>query len=241
MQVLVTGGAGHVGKILRPAIEEAHEVRYLDLTPVEPSNAQTIVGSVTDPDAVREAMQGVDAVVHLAMALERTVDDKKDLSPLFEVNVHGTYCVVKEAMRAGVSRFVYTSTLSVYKTTHQELPWDEQANPDAWKGYGVSKWLGEQVCRRASELNPDVTFSILRLMLPVDDASKCRAPGEPHKGRRHSAHFPLGPKDTQRLYLSTLELDQPGVHIMHATGDVEGAHTPNRRAAELLGWAPRNE
>ena len=71
MKVLVTGAAGHVGSILRPAFEARYECRYLDVRPVAGAESRTVVGSVAEADAVNEAMAGMDACVHLAMAPPR--------------------------------------------------------------------------------------------------------------------------------------------------------------------------
>ena len=50
-----------------------------------------------------------------------------------------------------------------------------------------------------------------------------------------------GPRDTCRLFLAALRLSEPGVHILQASGDVQGQHFPNTRVRELLGWEPRGE
>ena len=251
MQVLVVGGAGHVGTILRPALEAEHDVRYLDMRRVEDTDAPTFVGSVTDVALVREAAQGVDAVVYLAMGLSRpAAGGERDYSPMFDVNVHGVYRVLHEALSAGARNFIFASSLSVFEPLDgREGALNEQGRPDSWIPYGLTKWLGEQVCERAADLHPQATISVLRLYLPVSDASECRWPGDkqrpfdPDTGQRKwgCKTYPLGPRDTQRLFLAALALDRPGLHVMHAAGDLENKHVPYQQAEAILGWTPRNE
>ena len=70
---------------------------------------------VTKPDQVVSAMHGIDAVIHLAVATGHEGDYEDDAfnQLRFDVNVRGTWNVLEAARRAGVRRFVHTSSLMV--------------------------------------------------------------------------------------------------------------------------------
>lgn len=236
MNVLLIGGAGHVGSILRPALEAAHKVHHFDLQPVPGAEDRTTIASVTDHDAVKEAVAGRDAVVYLAMGDARKQHDHQ---PSFDVNVQGVYLALRMALKAGVPRFIYTSSLSVYHLESLPKPADEDAEPNNWSTYGVTKRLGEHVCEIAGRRYPEATITALRLMLPFDDRRWERH--QAGTSKRGKGYCPTGPQDIQRLYLAALALDKPGVHIVQATGDIKGERFKHDRVTELLGWAPRGE
>ncbi len=105
---LVTGGAGFVGKHLVAKLRERGErVRSFDLAP--PAHDDDMQGSITDPEAVARAMDGVASVFHLAgnaqlWARDKTIFDR--------VNHLGTKHVAEAALHADVRRFVHCSSLT---------------------------------------------------------------------------------------------------------------------------------
>jgi len=77
-------------------------------------DVETRIGDVTDKSAVQSAMQGVNAVIHLA-ALLHIVNPPSELREKYErINVGGTATVVEAAISAGVKRVVLFSTIAVY-------------------------------------------------------------------------------------------------------------------------------
>ncbi|MFA9480306.1 NAD-dependent epimerase/dehydratase family protein [Phycisphaerales bacterium AB-hyl4] len=237
MNVLVIGGAGYVGAIVRPALETVHGCRYLDLRPVPGAEDRTFVGDVNDPAVVREAVQGQDALVYLAMGTNngdrRTV---QDIDAAFNVNVRGLYRTLAAALEAGVRRICVASSLSVYRHCHRSAI-DESCAADAWEPYGLSKRVGEFLCQAAAQQCPDATLVALRLILPRNEADWPQYRFDPAKERNV---FALGPRDTRELFRKALELDRPGCHIVQASGDITNERLPNHRVRELLGWSPQN-
>jgi 2-alkyl-3-oxoalkanoate reductase len=118
MKVLVTGGTGFTGKALvRRLLDRGHRVVALDYKEglktqeLRDWGAEVVIGTVTDREVVRKAMQGVDVVQHLAAAFrELNVPD----TYYDEVNVGGTRIVLEEAAAVGVKKFVYCSTCGVH-------------------------------------------------------------------------------------------------------------------------------
>jgi nucleoside-diphosphate-sugar epimerase len=117
--ILVTGATGAVGpSVVRACLAAGHTVRTFSIEAppgdLFPPGVDARVGDVCDADAVRAAVSGADAVVHLA-ALLHQFQATPELDRQFErVNVHGTENVVNAAVQAGVRRVVCLSTIAVY-------------------------------------------------------------------------------------------------------------------------------
>jgi UDP-glucose 4-epimerase len=157
-RILVTGGAGLVGSttidlLLRDS--NPREVVVLDnfsrgsLGNLEQASADSrlrvVRGDVRDPAAVRSAMRGIDAVLHLA-ALRITACAAAPREAL-QVMCHGSFNVVEAAHAAGVKRVVAASSASVYGQAEQ-FPTREDHHPwgnDTW--YGTGKLMLEGLLR----------------------------------------------------------------------------------------------
>jgi nucleoside-diphosphate-sugar epimerase len=166
--VLVTGGAGYVGAVLVPKLLAAgHTVTVLDLymygedvlKSVEnhPQLIQ-IKGDLRHPAAVKKAVAGCDAVIHLACISN---DPSFELNPALgrEVNYDCFRPLVKAAKTAGVKRFIYASSSSVYGIKEgvnvtEELPLEPLTD------YSKYKALCEDVL--TEEREPGFTTLILR-------------------------------------------------------------------------------
>ncbi|MGA8993924.1 MAG: NAD-dependent epimerase/dehydratase family protein [Nocardioidaceae bacterium] len=147
MRVLVTGASGLLGRVTARALgDRGHEVRVLQRRPAGLSGEE-VLGSVTDPDAVRRAVAGRDAVVHLAAK----VDVVGRWSDYAATNIAGTRTVVDACRRAEVARLVHVSSPSV---AHAGRPLvgvgAEPADPVRARGhYARSKAVAEQVALAA--------------------------------------------------------------------------------------------
>jgi dihydroflavonol-4-reductase len=105
---LVTGGAGFVGRRLVAALKARGEkVRVFDLA--APAEAGDVQGSITDPEAVAAALDGVDTVFHLAGNAQLWA---RDAGVFDAINHRGTRTVLEAARRMGVRRFVHCSSLT---------------------------------------------------------------------------------------------------------------------------------
>ncbi len=240
LKLLVVGGAGHVARIVRPALEAAFDCRYFDQRPIPELGDRAIQADVNDDAAVAAALQGIEAVLYLAMGTvnhdPRTVGN---IDVAFNVNVRGLYRFLLHASQAGIKRFVYASTLSVYKSlTREQNLMTEALEPSAWEAYGMSKRLGENLCRAAVQEYPDMYVAGLRLMMPRDEESWPRYRYDPAQAYNTCG---LGPKDTARLFVAACQLYRPGCHIVQATGDLEQKRFSHRQVQALLDWLPRNE
>jgi UDP-glucose 4-epimerase len=149
MTILITGSAGHLGEaLMRRLRAEGRPAIGLDL---KPSPFTDRIGSVTDRAFVRECIGGASVVVHAA-TLHKPHIVTHNRQDFIDTNVAGTLLLLEEAVAAGVSAFVYTSTTSAFGaalTPHEGDPaaWiTEDVVPIAKNIYGISKLAAEGLC-----------------------------------------------------------------------------------------------
>jgi len=147
MNFLITGGAGSVGRDLSASLlEKGHGVRILDKCseglPLADKKPEWIEGRIEDPRAVAEALQGVDAVIHLAWSFS---DDPVEL---LESDLKGHVVLLDACAAAKLSRLFYASTAVVYGKPVQ-VPITEESPclvEDARKPfYAVAKHTAEKL------------------------------------------------------------------------------------------------
>jgi nucleoside-diphosphate-sugar epimerase len=149
VRVLVTGHAGYVGPVVADAIAAAgHDVVGLDtylfepctLGP-EPSPVESLRCDVRDVDAAQ--LTGIDAIVHLA-ALSN--DPLGNLAPEYtrEINHGATVSLARHARDAGVRRFLFASSCSIYGTSGENELVDEDAPLRPLTAYAESKVRAEE-------------------------------------------------------------------------------------------------
>jgi len=163
---LVTGGAGFIGSnLVEELLRQGEKVRILDnfSTGKRENIAQikrilhqenksktfekleTIEGDVRSYHIVREAVAGVDFILHQA-ALPSVPRSVKDPITTNEVNVVGTLNILNAAKESKVKRIIYASSSSVYGDL-ETLPKTEDMLPKPLSPYAVSKLAGEKYCQ----------------------------------------------------------------------------------------------
>lgn len=187
-KVFVTGGAGYVGARLIPKLlDNGYEVNVLDLYIYGKDvfgsyhghkGLTEICGDIRDPEVVRKAMTGCDAVIHLACISN---DPSFDLDPTLgkSINLDAFRPMVKIAKELGVKRFIYASSSSVYgikdePNVTEELPLDPLTDYSKYKaecevilqeeaaeGFETVTIRPATVCGYSSRLRLDLTVNIL--------------------------------------------------------------------------------
>jgi nucleoside-diphosphate-sugar epimerase len=148
MKFFVTGATGLVGShVAGRLLARGDSVRALVRRPEAAENLRArgidvSMGDIGDGERLRAAVEGSDAVVHCAGAVNLAGD--RDL--LWEVNVKGTERLLAASVEARVSRFVYLSSVAVYGPAPAPVREDAPKAPAG--AYGASKWEAEKVLQQ---------------------------------------------------------------------------------------------
>jgi UDP-glucose 4-epimerase len=168
MRVLITGGAGRLGiTVCKAFLNDGFQVRVFDLDTAGnrksvkrlKEKAEVMWGDITRPDSVKKALEGVDAVVHMAGILPPVAYEKPKIAT--KVNVGGTRIIVdliKE--KGGNIPFLFTSSVAAFgptpNATDPLCPYKDEPNPKG--AYGETKLQAEAIIKESG-----IDYVILRL------------------------------------------------------------------------------
>ena len=146
--ILVTGGCGFIGtNLVRHLSRKGYKIKVLDnLSTGKKGNVSSVdllVGDVRNRDVVEKAIDGTDAVVHLAAhtdVVESLDNPKED----WDINVNGTLNLLEGCRIKGIKSFIFASSNAVLGD--QPPPVDEMKIPRPLSPYGASKLAGEGLC-----------------------------------------------------------------------------------------------
>ena len=220
-RILITGAAGRVGTAVRPHLRQRYTLRSLDRTPVTDAwpGEEIVVGDLNDATVLNAALDGVDAVVHLACVHGHALTFEASL----DANYRAVVALLEAAWRQGVRRFVYASSHHVFGL-HPREGFDARSAvlaPDAY--YGLGKAFGELACAmfahryglrtlvvRIGNADPEVADDrTLSLWVSARDLAQLFAIGIDHPGVRFDVVYgvsicprPLfvGPRAARRGY-----------------------------------------
>jgi len=151
MKILVTGGAGFIGSHIVEHFQGKAEVRVLDNLRsgfrhnLAPFQHEFIEASILDRAAVRQAMQGVDYVFHLAAMISVPESMAKPIE-CNEINTTGTLIVLEEAALAGVKKLTLSTSAAIYGD-NPTVPKIETMLAEPKSPYAVTKLDGEFYCK----------------------------------------------------------------------------------------------
>ena len=153
MKVLVTGGAGFIGShIAEYFAEEGHTVRILDNLATgflrnvpHYENIELIQGDICDSSTVEKIVSEMDYVFHEAALVSVPLSCERP-AEAFQINTLGTLEVLQACVKAGVEKFVTTSSAAVYGN-NPILPKREDMYPEPASPYAISKLDGEYLAR----------------------------------------------------------------------------------------------
>jgi UDP-glucose 4-epimerase len=179
MTVLVTGSSGHLGEALMRTFEtRGTPARGLD---IKPSRFTASIGSIADRDIVRDAIAGVDTVIHTA-TLHKPHVATHSHQDFIDTNITGTLTLLEEAKAAGVKRFIFTSTTSTFggaltPKPNEPAAWiTEDVAPIPKNIYGVTKFAAENLCELFARKHrlPVILLRTSRFFPEADDSAEIR-------------------------------------------------------------------
>lgn len=142
MKILLTGGAGELGRDLAPLLARYHDVKVLDIK--KPDNdLEFVCCDITKMKDVKQATKGVDVIVHLAALISANSSNE-----FIDVNAKGTCNILESALKNDVKKVVYAS--SVWAASRglsvEYLPIDENIPCKPEGMYDITKRMGEEFC-----------------------------------------------------------------------------------------------
>jgi dihydroflavonol-4-reductase len=150
MKIFLTGSTGFVGShVARAHASAGAQLRLLtrktsSLAALEGIAAETVIGDLRQPEGLRSALQGCDALVHVAADYRLWVRDPEEM---YAANVHGTRELLRLARELGVPKVVYTSSVATmgFKSDGTIVDEETPVSLDHMIGhYKRSKYLAEQ-------------------------------------------------------------------------------------------------
>ncbi|MEI5523270.1 NAD(P)-dependent oxidoreductase [Streptomyces brasiliscabiei] len=225
--VLLTGAAGGLGTLMRELLPaHGYELRLLDLLPVAGA-PDAITADLADREALREAVRGVDAIIHLAgISLEASFEK------ILRANIEGTYNLYEAARAEGVPRIVFASSNHAVGFTPRPgagdppIPVGTPHRPDTF--YGLSKSFGEDLAQLYWDKHGLETVSVR--------IGSCFP--EPTSVRMLSLW--MSPADGARLFHAALTAEDVGHTIVYGSS----ANTRlwwDLSTARALGYEPRDD
>ena len=245
MNVLLLGGAGHVGTFITSYLQRHHRLRVLDLRP--PRHAvEYVEGSVSDPDALRRALDGMDAFIWVVMRKPQggsvRDQDVPTIVENYEVNTKALHLTLFVAQELGVMRGVYTSSMSVHYRMRERFEQEEQVPLDTPTVYGLSKGFGEQICQYFARWW-DMNLIALRITGPRTRAQYLDERANPRVPETGKPLFVTDEEDLANAYLAALQAVQIGRGRFDAffiAGDEHEQDHNLSKAKRVLGWEPRS-
>ncbi|WP_055568582.1 NAD-dependent epimerase/dehydratase family protein [Streptomyces atriruber] len=225
--VLLTGAAGGLGTLMRGLLPSyGYDLRPLDVRPLA-DEPEAVTADLADRDALRKAVRGTDAVLHLAgISLESTFDK------ILKANIEGTYNLYEAAREEGVRRIVFASSNHAVGFTPRPrgddplIPVDTPRRPDTF--YGLSKSFGEDLAQFYWDKHGIETVSVR--------IGSCFP--EPSSVRMLSVW--MSPEDGARLFHAALTAED----VRHTVVYGSSANTRlwwDLSSARALGYEPRDD
>ena len=139
-RILVTGSAGAVGTIIVNGLKDRYPLRGFDRVPT-PCLEDEVVADITDMDAVLQATEGMDAVIHLA----GNPSGGASWEEILHANFIGTYTLFEAANRNGVRRVAFASRAGLLAPYPQDVYRRIDMPPRPESYYSISKVFGESL------------------------------------------------------------------------------------------------
>ncbi len=241
MNLLLVGGSGLVGTAVTPYLRQHHRLRVLDLKPPQHDDVEFVRGSIADPDVVRQALDGMDGFITMAMKGGQGGHDRHHTMEVaidnYTVNCLGHHVLLLTAAEMGVMRGIYTSTMSAHNRHRTWYPSEEEVPLDGPNVYGLTKGLTERICRYFAR-EYDMNLLVYRITGPCNRAMFIDRIKNPPTGVKL---YYTDEEDLAGAYLAGLRFLQNGrgrCEAFFISGDEDREEMNMAKARMLLGWEP---
>lgn len=226
-KILITGGCGFIGSHIAEQLQHDCEVLAFDnlrtgyLRNLDGIRAKFIRGSILDRELLREALQDVDHVYHLA-ALVSVPESVAKPHECVSINVTGLLNVLEASAAAGVKKLFFASSAAVYGN-NPAVPKLETMLPEPRSPYAVTKLDGEYYCRQFAESGrlETVALRFFNVFGPRQDPKSAYAAAVPIFMQKALAGEPLtihGDGGQTRDFIHVRDLAAACIHVTNTPG-----------------------
>jgi len=221
-----------LARYLAPVLASEHAILLYDKEHPEQSQFPSMKGEVTDRAKLSEAFRDADWVIHLA-ALRSRYNHLP--MKVMETNILGTFCVLEVARRTGVKKLLFSSSdavlgiaQSVDEFAPEYVPIDEKHPLKPQDPYGISKMLGEEMCRCFTQ-GYDIDIIALRFsnILCPGDEQKYLTDAKDPSARRKSLWAWVHVEDAVYAIVCALVSDLKGYDVFHIAAEDVCLSNPN--------------
>ncbi|NLB55321.1 MAG: NAD(P)-dependent oxidoreductase [Lentisphaerae bacterium] len=216
MKIILFGGLGKTAEpIVDLLIQEKHDITLFDIAESNPydhaQNIKVIFGDICDEKAVHQAMNGIDAIIHLAV----NIFDAQNDELTFKTNIFGTYNVLNCALNNKVSKILLASSAPVHMVSELakiELDYICSAGEDFT--YDLSKNLQETIAKHFS-YTYSMNCMVLRLGHIVDGKNQSTLSGNPLSELSYCKGGWVCKYDVARAFVKAVETDFCGYNLVN--------------------------
>jgi UDP-glucose 4-epimerase len=161
VRVVVTGGCGFIGsRIVQGLVARGDEVAVVDIAYEHNDQAVVHPVSVLDASGLRRALQGADAVVHLAGFVRERMRREPDVG--WRLQIEGTRNVLEASARAGVERVILASSFYVYQGISGAVDEETPIDDSLLEPFALAKFTSESLCRDYAARGA-LSYTVLRI------------------------------------------------------------------------------
>jgi UDP-glucose 4-epimerase len=159
---IVTGGSGFIGThLINLLLKEGYQIVNIDRNGRFSEKYDLVCADISNTDynlKIREAMEGASCVFHLAALAQVQPSIEKPLE-FDKINTHGTLNMLELSREAGIKKFIFSSSSSLYGD-HEVFPTPETQPPNPLSPYALQKSIGEQYCKLYSKIHDLDTINL---------------------------------------------------------------------------------
>ncbi len=235
-RVLLTGASGRIGRTIAPALAELFDLRLFDRND-SGDMPGIFVGDLADPGALVPALEGVETVIHLAA--QPTEADF--VSILVPSNIVGMHYLFENALKAGVKRIVFASTIQAFDNYPEDHTITETDLPRPITLYGATKAFGETMGRWYHDKH-GIEFLAVRIgwfLKPEEERDLQHL-----RTSRGARRMWLSSRDAVQLFTKSVEvptIGEDGYGIVHAISRPLFERMSLAPAKSLLGYEPLDD